>query len=316
MNISPLRRIVVLLLLVSTLAFIGLAIVSEAQARAPRGGRSFSGSRTFQRPSAPLRSAPGSGYTTFNRRPFGGSSFMRGLGGGLLGGMLGGMLFGRPAYGGMGGIGGSGIGLIEILLFGGLAWFLFKRFVRPSGPPRASGDRFDRAGGWNVEDLTGRIAGSQAMPDIAPASSAAGGLEAVQRSDPHFDPDLFREGAQDIFFKIQAAWMRRDLSPVESLVGTDLAAQYRRQMDELKAQGRINRLENIAVRSVEIVDGGLDQGHAWVTVEFNANLLDYTVDEKTGAVIEGDPTQPVKFQERWTFAAPQGTSAWKLEEIA
>ena len=263
-----------------------------------------------------MRSAPGGGSAAFNRQPFGGSSFMRGLGGGLLGGMIGGMLFGGSAHGAMGGIGGSGIGLIEILLFGGLAWFLFKRFVRPSGS-RASRSRFDQPGGWNVQDLPGRIGEAQAMPDIAPAGSAgAGGLEAVRRSDPNFDPDLFLEGVQDIFFKIQAAWMRRDLAPVEGLVGEDLAAEYRRQMADLKTHGRVNRLENIAVRSVQIVDAGLDQGHAWITVEFNANLLDYTVDENTGDIVEGDATQPVKFQERWTFAAPEGTSAWKLEGIA
>ena len=310
------RRAVACLLLASALMFIALTVASEAEARAPRGGRSFSGSRTFQRPAAPLRRAPGGGSAAFNRQPFGGSSFMRGLGGGLLGGMIGGMLFGGSAHGAMGGIGGSGIGLLEILLFGGLAWFLFKRFVRPSGS-RPSRDRFDQAGGWNVQDLPDRLAEAQAMPDIAPAGSAgAGGLEAVRRSDPSFDPELFREGAQDIFFKIQAAWMRRDLALVEGLVGEDLAAEYRRQMADLRTRGRVNHLENIAVRSVRIVDAGLDQGHAWITVEFNANLLDYTVDENTGAIVEGDATRPVKFEERWTFAAPEGTSAWKLEGIA
>jgi predicted lipid-binding transport protein (Tim44 family) len=153
------------------------------------------------------------------------------------------------------------------------------------------------------------------MPDIAPAAGAVRGLEAVRRSDPHFDPDLFREGAQDIFFKIQAAWMRQDLSLVEGLIGDDLGEEYRRQLADMKARGVVNRLENIAVRSVEIVDAGIDRGHAWVTVKFTANLLDYTVDEKSGQVIEGDATVPVKFEESWTFAAPEKSSAWKLEGI-
>ena len=311
-----LRRTTVCLLAAAALFFIVLTAVQEAEARAPRGGRSFSGSRTFYRPSAPLRTSPGTGSSTFNRQPFGGGSFMRGLGGGLLGGMIGGMLFGRPAYGGMGGFGGSGIGLIEIMLFGGLAWFLFKRFSQTSGTRRFQ-QGGGRRSGWDDYDYhpKAEIDDRGAMPDIAPAGVGGQGIAAVRRSDPSFDPDLFLEGAQDIFFKVQAAWMRQDLSLAEGLIGDRLSAEYRRQMDDLKTRGRINRLENIAVRSVKIVDAGVDQGHAWVMVDFTANLLDYTVNDQTGEVVEGDSANPVKFHERWTFAAPEGTSAWKLEGI-
>jgi predicted lipid-binding transport protein (Tim44 family) len=31
--------------------------------------------------------------------------------------------------------------------------------------------------------------------------------------------------------------------------------------------------------------------------------------------VEGDPATPVKFEENWTFAAPEGTSDWKLEGV-
>ena len=309
-----LRRTAVCLLAAVALLFIVSTAVPDAEARALRGGRSFSRSRTFSRPAAPLRTSPGTGSSAFNRQPFGGGSFMRGLGGGLLGGMIGGMIFGRPAYGGMGGYGGSGIGLIEILIFGGLAWFLFKRFNRRSGA-RPFQERFDRRSGWDDFDPKVQIDDRGAMPDIAPAGVGGQGIETVRRSDPNFDPDLFLEGAQDIFFKVQAAWMRQDLSLAGGLIGDQLAAEYQPRMDDLKTRGLVNRLENIAVRSVKIVDAGVDQGHAWVMVDFTANLLDYTVNDKTGELVEGDPTNPVKFHERWTFAAPEGTSAWKLEGI-
>jgi predicted lipid-binding transport protein (Tim44 family) len=236
------------------------------------------------------------------------------MAGGLLGGMIGGMIFGRPAHGGMGGFGGSGIGLIEILLLGGLAWFLFKRFLRPANA-RPSAGAYSRQSPYQTFDASAQPYDEGPMPDIAPASGVGQGIEAVRRSDPHFDPDLFREGAQDIFFKIQAAWMRQDLSPADGLIGDDLAAEYRRQMEEMKARGVVNRLENIAVRSVEIIDAGLDRGQAWVTVKFTANLLDYTVNSQSGEIIEGDPATPVKFEESWTFAAPEGTSDWKLEGV-
>jgi predicted lipid-binding transport protein (Tim44 family) len=50
-------------------------------------------------------------------------------------------------------------------------------------------------------------------------------------------------------------------------------------------------------------------------VLFSANLLDYTVDDKSGELISGSMTTPVKFREEWTWARPVGTQNWKLEGI-
>ena len=77
----------------------------------------------------------------------------------------------------------------------------------------------------------------------------------------------------------------------------------------------MNRLENIAVGNVEIVEQGREAGFEFVKVRFNANLLDYSVDEATGRVVEGSDREPVKFQEIWTLARPEGTADWKLYAV-
>ena len=77
----------------------------------------------------------------------------------------------------------------------------------------------------------------------------------------------------------------------------------------------MNKMESIAIRKVEIVDAGSDGKEDYVTVLFTANLLDYTVDERSGAVIEGSTTEPVKFAEEWTWARPVRTEDWRLEGI-
>lgn len=63
-----------------------------------------------------------------------GGGFMRSMAGGVMGGLLGGMLFSSIAGAGNGsesGMGGSGIGLFEIVLLAGLGymicWFVKKR---------------------------------------------------------------------------------------------------------------------------------------------------------------------------------------------
>jgi predicted lipid-binding transport protein (Tim44 family) len=98
-------------------------------------------------------------------------------------------------------------------------------------------------------------------------------------------------------------------------VGNQLLDEYAQHFEELKQQGHMNRLENIAVRNVDLVDAGVQQGEIFVTVRFTANLLDYTVDEKSGEIVKGDAENSVKFEENWTFATPVGTQKWKLEGI-
>ena len=83
----------------------------------------------------------------------------------------------------------------------------------------------------------------------------------------------------------------------------------------MKQKGMTNRLENIAVRKVEISEAWQETGKDFVTVLFTANLLDYSVDDKTGQVVEGDKLNPVKFQEFWTFCRDVGGSKWQLSAI-
>ena len=303
------------------LAFIFIAglWVDNADARSRIGGRSFSGSRSFS--GAPSRTTPMYNSNMNNTRR--GSSFMRGLGGGLMGGFLGSMLFGGMAHGmGTGGFGGSGIGFLEILIIGGLIYFLYKKF---SGRRRPGGSSFYSSGGGATSSreyentFTSQHRppdmASSGIPDMASANSPVDELGTVRHYDPGFDPENFKEYAQDVFFKVQAAWTRRDISVMKQYLGQQLLSEYEQHFADLKAKGQENRLENIAVRKVDIVDMGEMGGEPFVIVQFRANLLDYTVDEATGKVLEGSNSEPVKFQERWAFSKSPGSSQWKLEGI-
>ena len=53
----------------------------------------------------------------------------------------------------------------------------------------------------------------------------------------------------------------------------------------------------------------------FVTVLFSANLLDYTVDDKNGELIDGSMTDSVKFAEKWTWAKKMGEMNWLLEGV-
>ena len=320
---SSIKRITLLGSLFAVLVVMGLSDLADA--RSSSGGRSFGGSsggfssgsksggfgsspsKSFGSPSVPPP-PPGSG--SFGG---GGNSFLKGVGGGLVGGMIGNMLFGRSGYGGGGGgVGGGGIGFFELLILGGLGYFIYKRFIKPN-----MGSRNSQSPPLNPfstgDSQSADILGPPSAPPF-PAPSADG-FDLVRQSEPDFNPEKFKEIAQDVFFKVQAAWMRRDTSSVQGLIGQQLKTEYDAQFADLKQKGLINRLENIAVRSIEIVDAGMEGREVFIKVLFTANLLDYTVEESSGKVVKGDNAEPVNFEEFWTFARPSDSTLWKLEGI-
>ncbi|MCF8055505.1 MAG: Tim44 domain-containing protein [Desulfocapsa sp.] len=292
------RKLTPFFLVFFTLCFVEAGIIADySEARSRFGGRSF---RTTPRKQAPLaqKKQPQAGQQR--------SGFGRGLAGGLLGGAIGGLLFGS-----LFGMGGSGMGLLPLLLLGVVGYFFFRRtMVRPRGgasPGYQPPPRQNNVFGGNNTGTGGDL--NQAV------SSVEEGLGLIRIGDPDFDPAYFVEVASDVFFKVQAGWMRRDISSYRHLLGEQLASEYAVQFSEMEARGEINKLENISIRNVEVVGAGSENEEDFVTVLFTANLLDYTVDDKSGDLISGSMTEPVKFAEEWSWARPLGTQGWKLEGI-
>lgn len=305
---SLFTRLAPFFLVLIAFTFIEAGITADyADARSRSGGRSFSRSTPAPKAPATNQAAPGSQTT---RK----SGFGSGLAGGLLGGALGGMLFGSMF--GMGG--GSGMGILPLLLLAGIGYFFYKRFVKPSGSAPFQGYQppLQTPGPIFPGGQPGGMGGTVPPPPPgALPGSLAEGLAMIRQTDPGFDEKYFVEVASDVFFKVQAGWMRRDIASYRHLLGESLAVEYERQFAQMQQLGHINKLESISIRKVEVVAAGKENGEDFVTVLFTANLLDYTVDERSGALVEGSMTDPVKFAEEWTWARPVGTESWKLEGI-
>ena len=311
------RRMVFMVL--GLFAFVGLsqiALESYAEARAG-GGRSggFRGSRSYSspaRPSQPGQTQQRKDATQPAQQPgaFAPQSggFMRGLGTAVLGGFLGSMLFSGLAhgFGGLGGLGGSGFGMIEILLFGGLAYFLYRKFRSPAV-----------ASGFGTMQYQNTQAYSPASAPLQEAPSVNNEVDfrSLTMMDRSFDPDRFVKTAQDLFFKIQGAWNKQDTVTLNSLCGTELMQSWQEELSQHSARGQQNRMENIALRESEITEAWTENGQDFITVRLHANLLDYTVDAKTGAVVSGSNSQPIEFEEYWTFGRPVGPNSWKLTAV-
>ncbi|MFB3816218.1 MAG: Tim44 domain-containing protein [Candidatus Methylomirabilales bacterium] len=308
------------------LALLAFGWPEDAKAARAGGGRSFgsTGSRTFSAPSRtytppsrplapaaqpPAQPRPGPTATAPASSPMGG--FWRALAGGVLGGFLGSLLFrGMAGAGGWGSGFGGGFGLLELLLLGGLAYGVYRMIKRGRAQEATATGYYERgAAGPYAEPALGTL--QEPRPD----EDLERGLQHIRQMDPAFEPKVFTEWATDAFFQIQAAWMRRDLSRLQPLLTEEMAGEFRTLIDESRAAGRLNKLENITVRSVEPVSAWQEQGKDYLTVRYLASLLDYTVDERTGAVVQGDDSAPVKFEEYWTWVRPVGPNPWRLSAI-
>ncbi len=297
--------------------FLSITVLElNAHARAGGSRSSGGGSRSYSRPATPSpqqsqsrqQAAPPPGSF---QQPGGG--FMRSMAGGIAGGMLGSMLFSSFAGAGAGAGtgGGGGIGLFEIILLAGGGYLVY-RYIKKR-----------RADSAAIPSGQGGYQGGTVIPfsraqqsDEPAAGEVESGLHHLRQTDPSFDENRFNDSVMDIFFKIQGAWMGRDLSPVSGLLTEEMKLVFQTDLDQLLRDKRVNRLENIAVRNVEVAEVWQESGQDYITASIYANLLDYTTDDATGAVVSGSKTEPVKFEEYWTFIRSVGGNPWRLSAIS
>ena len=199
------------------------------------------------------------------------------------------------------------------LLLAGIGYFIF-RMVKKRREAAETGTSNYNQTSYGQGGYQQPVQAASQGQEPEPADVAAG-LAHIRQMDSSFDENRFNDGVMDIFFKIQGSWMNRDLSPVSGLLTDEMRRIFQEDLDRLLRDRQVNRLENIAVRNVEIVEAWQESGQDFITALIYANLLDYTTDDTSGAVVSGSKTEPVKFEEYWTFTRPVGNNPWRLSAI-
>lgn len=310
------------LLVLAVLLLIPALWAADAWARAGGGSSSGSrGSRSYSAPASPSTSPssrPSTPASSYQQPAPQRSGWGAGLGG-MLGGLVLGGLIGSLLFGGMGHLGGGGIGLLEIAIVGALVYFGFsymrRRQQAVAAGPAGYADPQLAPPSWKPEPTSRSAAVLDAPGAGAVDTDLTRGIAHIRQMDPGFDPARFGEMASDVFFRLQGAWMTRDMGGMRGALTEEMYKTLQAQCDQLRAERRVNRLENIAVRSVEPTETWQEEGRDFVTVRFLANLLDYTTDESGTQLVDGNRTEPVKFEEFWTFTRPVGPGAWRLSAI-
>jgi predicted lipid-binding transport protein (Tim44 family) len=171
------------------------------------------------------------------------------------------------------------------------------------------------AGAYGSPDRGWSTGGGSAVMEAPPGvSDLDRGIGHIRSMDASFDPVAFADRAKSTFVDVQAGIARRELSAVQDRLTPQEFGRLQAQCDELRGTRRTNRIERVQIGRAEVTEAWQESGQDWVTVYFAISLVDYTVDDASGSVVEG-ATTPVDIQEYWTFTRPVGPKPWRLSAI-
>jgi predicted lipid-binding transport protein (Tim44 family) len=182
-------------------------------------------------------------------------------------------------------------GLLEILLIGGLIFFIVRRFARARQSER-------------LQYATN--------PGSASGLENPVGPEPVDAPAPAINETFIKDVARSTYKSLQDAWSRGDLSPVKNLLTERMYTYLNEQVQGLKAQGLRNVVEITLFQNLDVVEVDDEGDKKVVVVQIDTLLRDYTVDGND-RVVEGSRDAPAEAREYWAFLG-KGLD-WKLDDI-
>lgn len=245
------------------MAFMAIAVTlmvatPDAEAKRFGGGASF-GKMFKTKPAQQQKQAPVGNTAAGQKATTTGSK--RGIMGGMLGGLLvGGLL--ASIFGGAF----EGIQMMDILIFGLIAFFAF-RWFKKMNMAKAQAQEHQHAFAGDMPNF------GQQTPSQAGGSSlaTADAFDDVPMNLPRdFDAETFIQGALSHYRTIQDAWNANDLNTIESYVSPEIYAQLVAERESLGGE------QHTEILSLEasIVRADYNNSHAQLSLQFTGHCRD------------------------------------------
>lgn len=269
-----------------------------------------------QYPGAPSY-APAPGYAPGFNNGFRRPGFWGGFGGGFLGGLIGGGLIGGlMGHGWGGGWGGAGGGggltiLLQLLILGGIVWFVVSLFRRRSGGAAFAGG----GSGWpdpqqGQQPLTQQMFGGQAFGGFGQATPPPGGGPALEIPITQMDRDAFER----LLLEVQDAFGHEDYGRLRDRTTPEVMSFLAEELSQNATHNRRNDVSNVRLVQADVTEAWREGPTDYATAALRYESIDVMRDRGTGQVVEGDPNRLTETTEFWTFARQNG-GAWKLSAI-
>ncbi len=216
--------------------------------------------------------------------------------------------------------------LLITLIFAAIAVFVIVKLRSVLGTrtgfekknePAAPGDKRERDKVVPLPDRRQQDAPAEARAPAEAPMGDGGGVAAIRRADPSFDPDEFLNGARMAFEMIVGAFAKGDEAALEPLLAPNVfesfAADIRRRRDD----GETRETTLSAIRSVRLHEARMAGREARVTVLVVSDQINVTRD-RGGNIVDGDPKATETVSDLWTFARDTRSRDpnWQLVETA
>ena len=314
-------------------------LTAPIEADARRGGSFGSrGARTYRAPAttnvAPRQTAPvqrsmtdrpaAGTQATAGTAAAAGTARRGGMGRGLLGGLLAGGLIGALLGGGLGALGGAGaiMALLQIVLIGGLAYFLFSFLRRRSNGAPAHTQAHAAAGaGSNVHPFTGNnFAGQQNGASNRPSALAPqGSAPAYAAPQPVAEQDIAitdadRADFERLLMEVQDAFSAEDFARLRARTTPEVMSYFAEELSQNATAGRRNRVSDTRLLDAAVAEAWQEAGTDYATIAMRYESVDVMLDRQSGAVVDGDPDRATDTTELWTFKREPGGD-WRLSAV-
>ncbi len=128
----------------------------------------------------------------------------------------------------------------------------------------------------------------------------------IKQIDPNFSEAAMKEKISNLYVQMQNAWQDKEFDPMRPHMTDALYSQFARQLEEMVKANCTNYVERIAVLSVDLAGWTQDQVNDSVVAVLNTRIVDYTVNDKTGALISGSKTAEKFMCYEWTLIRSKG----------
>ncbi|CDX04792.1 Tim44-like domain [Desulfitobacterium hafniense] len=129
-----------------------------------------------------------------------------------------------------------------------------------------------------------------------------------------WDRQFLLERVRQVFFWIQDAWTRQDLTGGENYIVSSVLQKYSLDLENMNSRGERNVIKEpvLHAEDIEFIHSYLGESSQYFVVMLRASMIDYTVDT-SGKIIAGEDDNRLYFTEFWRFTW-QGDQ-WVLSEI-
>ena len=150
--------------------------------------------------------------------------------------------------------------------------------------------------------------GIDSINNVAPnANDNTDSVEAqIRNIDPMFSAENFMAFSKEVFIKLQAAWTDRKWEEIRPFESNELFEQHKQQLQYLIDNNQTNMMEKICVRYTCLNSFRQDGDKEIITMTLKSAMKDYTIDDKTKKVVQGNKNEDVYMVYTLTFMRKAG----------